>query len=240
MAQFETIRVKKLAEEVGQRIKKSIFDGIFASGDKLPSEHELAVQFGVSQITVRQAVRVLESAGIIYTKQGVEGGLFVAEADTEVVSSYLSDMLQLKRVSQEDLTVSRLLFEPDIATRSAAVWKAGDLDILEQNIQDAQAAFDRDDLNAARIYNLGFHRMLCAITKNPVIIFALNAVIDVLEENVVTLQLSRDFIHQEIAEHGVLLEKVRARDTEGVRMEMQKHIQEVHDALHRQRTVTER
>ncbi|MBN2568300.1 MAG: FadR family transcriptional regulator [Deltaproteobacteria bacterium] len=234
MAQFEPIRVKKLAEEVGQRIKRSIFDGTFISGEKLPSEHDMAVQFGVSQITVRQAVRVLESAGIVYTKQGVEGGIFVAKADPTTVSSYLSDMLRLKKVTQSDLFMSRFVFEPDIAATVTENWEKGDLKELEENIKLARRTLSRGDGIGARVCNLTFHRILCSITKNPVIIFALNAVFDVLEENAFKLKLTDHMIHDEIEEHSVLMKIISARDTNRVRVEMQKHIQKVHDELRRQ------
>jgi len=240
MAQFEPIRVKKLAEEVGQSIKRSIFDGTFLPGEKLPSEHDMAEQFGVSQITVRQAVRVLESAGIVYTKQGVEGGIFVAEADTVAVSSYLSDMLRLKKVTQNDLFMSRFVFEPDIAAAVAKEWQEGDLVALEENIQLARTAFEKGDPVATRMCNLSFHRILCAITKNPVIIFALNAVFDVLEENVSELKLPENMIRDEIIEHEILMEKMRARDTDQIRVEMQQHIQKIHKELLRQQSMTER
>jgi len=239
MAQFEPIRVKKLAEEVGQRIKGSIFDGTFASGEKLPSEHDMALQFGVSQITVRQAVRVLESAGIVYTKQGVEGGIFVAEADTAAVSSYLSDMLRLKKVTQSDLFMSRYVFEPDISATVTREWRKGELKDLDDNIDLARRTLAGGDAVGARLCNLTFHRILCAITKNPVIIFALNAVFDVLEENVTALKLPLDMIRDEIDEHVILVDKMRLRDADGVRREMQRHIEKVHDELRRQQEAGE-
>ena len=231
MSPFKPVKTEKFAQEVAGQIKQSIFEGIYASGDKLPSESELAVLFGVSRVTVRQSVRVLENSGLLYTKQGVDGGIFVAEADSIAVSSYLSDMLKLKRVTQSDLTLSRLIFEPDIASLVAGVWKENDLEEAEENVRQARTALERGELRKARLFNLAFHRIICGLTRNPVIIFTINSVIDVLEENVLTIKLERDFIHRQIMEHEVILKKIKGRKGDEACEEMREHIGIVHEKL---------
>lgn len=231
MPPFKPLRTEKFSQEVANQIKESIFDGTYVSGDKLPSESNMAIQFGVSKVTVRQAIRVLENSGIVYTKQGVDGGIFVAEADTMSVSSYLSDMLRLKRVKMSDLTMARIVFEPDIAFRVAKIWESKDLEDVERNVQEAQIALDKDEFRRSRLLNLEFHRLVCNITKNPVVIFALNSVIDVLEENVLKTELDRDFIRDEIIAHETILEKIRSREREQAHDEMRKHIKRVHKKL---------
>lgn len=81
----------------------------------------MADLFGVSKASVRQAVRVLENSGIVYTKHGIDGGVFVSEADTISVSSCLSDMFKLWRVTMGDLTMGRIIFGSDIAFHIAKV-----------------------------------------------------------------------------------------------------------------------
>ena len=75
MQPFKPLRSEKFAQEVANQIKASIFDGTYNLGDKLPSENDLAGMFGVSKVTIRQAVRILESSGILYTRQGIDGGI---------------------------------------------------------------------------------------------------------------------------------------------------------------------
>lgn len=228
---FEAIKTRNFAQEVANQIKQNIFNGTYKSGDKLPSESELAEIFGVSKVTVRQSVRVMENSGIVYTKQGVDGGIFVAEADPMAVSSYLSDMLKLKRVTQSDLTLSRMIFEPDIASLVTRVWKENDLQEAEENLRQAEIALEKGDLDKARLLNLAFHRLLCIITENPVIIFTLNSVIDVLEENVLKIKLTRKFIHRELEEHKIILEMIKRRKEKEACTEMRKHIASVHKKL---------
>lgn len=73
--------------------------------------------------------------------------------------------------------------------------------------------------------------MICNITKNPVVIFALNSVIDVLEENVLKTGLDSDFIRDTITSHEMILEKTRARERGEAHNEMRKHIEMVHEKL---------
>lgn len=228
---FKRLRSEKFSQEVANQIKKSIFDRTYETGDKLPSESDMAGMFGVSNVTVRQAIRVLENSGILYTKQGVDGGIFVAEADASAVSSYLSDMLKLKRVTQSDLTMSRLIFEPDIASQVAQVWRDDDLEEAYLNIKQARIAFKKNDLSNTRLLNLGFHRLICSITRNPVIIFTLNSVIDVLEENVLNINLGEEFVLNEIEEHEIIIEKIKQRQIKASRDQMRRHIQKVQEKL---------
>ena len=240
MSTFKPIKTEKFANGVVGQIKESIFDGTYLSGDKLPSESDMAGLFGVSKVTVRQAIRVLENSGLIFTKQGVDGGIFVAEADSISVSSFLSDMLKLKRVTQSDLTMARLIFEPDIASLVADVWKENDLEEPKKNIRQAKLFLEKGDQDNTRLLSLEFHRLICNLTRNPVIIFTLNSVLDVLKENILRFRLDTEFIRNEINDHEIILEKIRRRRKDEAYNEMHKHIgivhkklEEMHKGIHR-------
>ena len=127
--------------------------------------------------------------------------------------------------------MARIVFEPDIAFRVAKIWESKDLEDVERNVQEAQIALDKDEFRRSRLLNLEFHRLVCNITKNPVVIFALNSVIDVLEENVLKTELDRDFIRDEIIAHETILDKIRSREREQAHDEMRKHIKIVHKKL---------
>ena len=77
--EFKARQVTRPRAQVEAQIKEAILLGQFAPGDKLPPETELAEQFGVSRITVRDALRVLEARGLVRVKVGAMGGAFVAD-----------------------------------------------------------------------------------------------------------------------------------------------------------------
>lgn len=228
---FKSLKPRKYAAEVAAQIKRTIFDGTYGPGDKLPSESQLAQLFEVSTVSVRQATRVLENSGLVYTKRGADGGVFVAEADTLVVSTYLSDMLQLKRVTLGDLTMARLIFEPEIARMAAEIWKGEELEELEQNVDMSQAALEAGEIKQARINNLVFHRIISRLTKNPVVIFTLNSVMDVLKNNVRETEIDEEFVRNELIAHKMILKNIRSRDAGMAHDQMRIHIRTVHDRL---------
>jgi GntR family transcriptional repressor for pyruvate dehydrogenase complex len=71
---------------VVDQLSRAIHLGRFLAGDKLPPERELAKQLGVSRTTVREAVKVLEGAGLVRSKRGAAGGLSVLEQKTSAAS----------------------------------------------------------------------------------------------------------------------------------------------------------
>src|SRR5512140_1807302 len=100
---FRAVHVGRASQEIVTQIKASIFDGRLTPGDRLPSEKELTEQFGVSRITVRDAMRVLESQGLIDIKVGSGGGAFVANPSSEAVTQVLTDMLGLQGITVREL-----------------------------------------------------------------------------------------------------------------------------------------
>ena len=61
---------RRLHEDVFEQLRDAILDGRFATGTKLPPERELALEFGVNRTSVREAIKVLESLGLVVVRQG--------------------------------------------------------------------------------------------------------------------------------------------------------------------------
>ena len=76
---FGPIRNGRIFEEVSFKIKELILNGTINPGDKLPSEAELAQQFGVSRQTIREALRLLELSGFITVQRGAHGGPLIKD-----------------------------------------------------------------------------------------------------------------------------------------------------------------
>jgi len=90
MTSFRPIRQLRVSGEVTEQLKQSILLGNFKTGDRLPSERDLAEQFQVSRVAVREALRALENSGFITTRQGVTGGAFVTDLTFEhLVNAFL-------------------------------------------------------------------------------------------------------------------------------------------------------
>ncbi len=115
MPQFKPIRQPRISEEVFQQLKEAILSGEFKSGDKLPSERDLAEQFQVSRVAIREAIRTLENAGFVTIKQGATGGALVTDLTFEQMASACLDLFLANKVSIHQLHQVRILIEPEVA-----------------------------------------------------------------------------------------------------------------------------
>ncbi len=119
MPSFKPIKQSRVSGEVAEQLKQSILLGHFGTGDKLPSERDLAEQFQVSRIAIREALRFLESTGFVATRQGVTGGTFVTDLSFEHLSNAFVDLFLAEKISVPELVEVRLLVEPEIAGLAA-------------------------------------------------------------------------------------------------------------------------
>src|SRR5882672_6430946 len=92
---YSPVQTKRAFEEVALQIREQLSKGALKPGDRLPSERELAEQFGLSRNTVREALRSLEMSGILEFRKGATGGAFVREAHSEAVISGFSDLFRM-------------------------------------------------------------------------------------------------------------------------------------------------
>jgi len=119
MQAFKPIRQSRISTAVTEQLKQSILLGHFRSGDKLPPERELAEQFEVSRVAIREALRVLENSGFITTRQGVAGGTFVTDLSFQQLSNAFLDLFLADKISIPELYQVRLLVEPEVARLAA-------------------------------------------------------------------------------------------------------------------------
>jgi len=148
---------KKIHELVADQIRQQIVKGELAEGERLPPEDELTVQFGVARTTLREALRVLESQGLVAIRRGRGGGPVVTHPSLEPIAMALALTLQLQNTSVGDLDAARQIIEPAIAGQLARSHTDADLVALEEAIDLASDAAERNDgiafgLAAARVH----------------------------------------------------------------------------------------
>src|SRR5713226_9898171 len=96
---FDSIKTRRLSDEIVRQIKEAMFTGKLRAGDKLPTERELAERFETSRASVREALRSLEHEGLIRIKKGAVGGIFIADVDHRPVAKSFQTLLRLRKVS---------------------------------------------------------------------------------------------------------------------------------------------
>src|SRR5438034_11575745 len=108
---FAPVTVTRASSSIVDQIRAAIVGGQLKAGERLPPERELAEQFGVSRVTVRDALRALEAMGLIEVRVGARGGAFVTVPTGSIVGQTMSDMMAMSAITPEDIVEARLVVE---------------------------------------------------------------------------------------------------------------------------------
>src|SRR5438552_1106228 len=121
------VTVAPAPSRLAAQIRTAIGTGQLKEGSRLPPERELAEQFGVSRVTVRDALRALEAMGLIEVRVGARGGAFVTVPSGSVMGQTMSDMMMMQALSPDDIVEARLVVE--LGTVTLACGRATEEDL---------------------------------------------------------------------------------------------------------------
>ncbi len=220
---FTPVRPARASHDIVQQIKAQIFAGHILSGNRLPSENELSEQFRVSRTTVRDALRVLESQGLIDIKVGAGGGAFVAEPRHETVTESLSNMLKMQSMDIEELAEARLVIETSIVAFAAKRATAKDIAALEDALEQARRGQESGDPRFTP-HSVSFHVALAEAAKNQVLLFTVNSFRSLFYDTIEKLLPDPDMQERAIHDHQKILDAIKARDAALAQHIMRTHL----------------
>jgi GntR family transcriptional repressor for pyruvate dehydrogenase complex len=184
---FEAVRAARAFEEIAAQIRAELAQGRLKVGSRLPPERALAVRFGVSRNTLREALRSLEHAGLIRLQKGATGGAFISEGSAGAISNSLLDLYHMGSITPEKLTQARIWIESVLVREACARATPEFLEELRQNVAEAaQATTDGDFERRAEIH-LDFHRILARMSGNPILVIFMDALLTVLRKYIQSL-----------------------------------------------------
>src|SRR6201996_355510 len=111
---FSRVSVGRSSDLIVEQIRLLMRQGQLRPGDRLPPERDLCERFGVSRVTVREALRMLESSGLVEIRVGARGGAFVTAPSSDRVGEGLTDLLSLSVITTTDITEIRMVLETGI------------------------------------------------------------------------------------------------------------------------------
>ncbi len=220
---LKTIRTGRLADQVSDQLKQSLFKGEYLEGEKLPSEHELMRVFGVSRIVVREAIRNLENSGILEIKRGPTGGAFVRSMKHDAVSNLVRDTLKLGQTSVAEIMEVRLQVEPIVAGLAAKRRTPEDIMMLENGIERMPKVKSGDKYVE---WNGNFHRLVAKASHNSMYELLVNILMDMTLDLVLSIKPSKRVLH-DTTSHPAIVEKIRAGNVKGAELEFRKHLEEI-------------
>jgi GntR family transcriptional regulator, transcriptional repressor for pyruvate dehydrogenase complex len=173
---FVYAKSNKVYEHVVEQIRMAISDGSLKPGDKLPSEKELIDKFRVSRGTLREALRSLESTGVLEIRKGVSGGPYITEIGVDRAKENFIDFFRFKKLLLEHLVEVRMMLEPAMAAKVARVITPEDLDRLRESIERCGDTIKTRSMENLRESFLEFHGIIADMTGNPILAFLLDVI----------------------------------------------------------------
>ena len=167
-------------QQIADELRVLIVSGGLSDGESLGHEPDLVERFGVSRPSVREALRILETEGLIRVVRGLYGGVVVQSPDHRMTARTAALVLQSRNVSLADVFEARSMLEPLAAKIVASSRRrksaAAELRTL---IEEERAALE--DPEAFGLANARFHERLVALTGNQ----TLSILTEMLDEIVV-------------------------------------------------------
>lgn len=208
---FNPINTVRVSSIIVDRIKGLIREGTLKPDDKLPSERELCQSFGIGRATVRDALRILETMGLIEIRVGSRGGAFVTVPSSANIGKGLNDMIAAATLSATEVREARLSFELGLIDLVCERITANDLSVLDKICSDSLIALEQGCYSLS--LSLEFHRALAHCAHNR----ALDMIVDTFQ---VSLELfdkplgekEPDRGHPGVQEHIELVEAIRSNN----------------------------
>jgi GntR family transcriptional regulator, transcriptional repressor for pyruvate dehydrogenase complex len=223
---FDRVKpILRMPEAIARQIEEQIYLGILQTNQMLPSENELMGQFGVSRNTVREALRILESSGMVKIKQGPRGGAVITAISDSIASEFLIKAFRIGGVSPLDFYDFRKTLEPTMISLLASK-ESIDMGILakmEENIAHAKQLYHAGELTA--YVNMDFHVLLAEATQN--MIFAVVAKTLRAAFDIVAPPEKEGFRLETILAHEQILIAIKERDAAKAYRLMKDHLDQM-------------
>ena len=214
---------ERLADSTAQQIMEIIEKGDrFSVGDKLPNELELSNELGVSRSTLREAIKVLTTNGILEIRRGK--GTYVT-SKTIIDSGNLNDIAS----GLDDLFEMRLMFEPDCAYLAAQRATDEEIDIIcyygEEIEKKILSGEDRT------FEEQKFHESIANATHNSFVKQFMPIIFNAIRKGVAVMTKDEEISKDNMNDDRLIMEFIKKRNADGAKTAMRLHILHALDSL---------
>ena len=227
---FRSLQItrKPLYEQVADRMQETIAANQLQPGMQLPTERELAEQFGINRTTVHQALGLLQQRGIVEMKVG--SGTYVINMPNSVVADSIKRYFVFGNCTVDDIIKLRAILEPGLAALAAE--RATDADVAElgQLIGRSEQLFAGGNLVAYAAADAAFHETLAAATHNELIV-AISAALHHLMDDWLNAGGRSHLLVDSPSSHRAVYEAVASQDPQKAQAAMETHLRLAGEAL---------
>lgn len=215
-------------EQIVEQIRELIQQEKLLPGERIPSERDLAATLGCSRTSLREALRVLESEGIIIAKPG--GGRYVQHVDQRLVLEYTFDPVDLMKTTSIIYFLEvREIIEPQIAALAAERANEENILKMEQALLKMETA--QSDIEEKSLRDNMFHIALAEATQNFVLVTTLETQLNMLHQIRTRTLMSPKRLEQSVAEHRAIFEAVKNRKPDEASKAMAAHLQQLRERI---------
>jgi len=224
---YSRIEHSKTADEIVQQIEGLILEGVLRVGDRLPAERDLASQFEVSRPVLREALKSLETRGLLVTRHG--GGTQVADVIGQVFTKPVAELIATHRKATADYLEYRREVEAIAAEYAARRVTADDRALLAGIVKRMEQAYERDDFEEEAALDVEFHNAVGECAHNIILLHTLRSCYRLLAEGVF---YNRTMIYRLsgaraalLEQHKAIYEAVMRNDPEGAKLAARAHME---------------
>lgn len=219
---FRPVRTGNAFEETIERILQAIKLGVFAYGDRLPTERDLAARLNISRVTLREAIRSLQHAGCVESRRGRYGGTFVTY---QLPKPSLSDLRQAAEdlgAELEDALTYRLVLETGASERAAKRGLDGDQRAyLEKRLADLDVATPQ----VYRQCDSRFHLAIAELTGSNSLATSIAETRMRLNDLLNAIPMIDRNIEHASQQHRAIVRAILAGDAEAARHSTEEHLE---------------
>lgn len=219
---FETLKRAPAYRGVEEAVREMILGGGLAPGESLPSENDLAEQMGVTRATVREALRALETSGLV--ERGSRKRMMVTAPSPRVVRDAMHQAIVMHGVSYREIWEINMALEPMAAGLAATMAPVETLDAIGSNLE--QTAECLADPNGLAKLDVEFHELVARAAGNHALLLSREPLGALLFPAYATVIRKVGPGRRLLEAHTRIYEALRAGDVETARDWMARHIRD--------------
>jgi DNA-binding FadR family transcriptional regulator len=219
-----TRRTAKASEQVARDLTDYIVENDLQAGTRLPNERDMLEATGVGRTTLREAMRLLESRGLISIRAGRSGGPVVRRPQAADLAESLGVMLRYENASLSEVIDARCALEPAVARIAAGRVTPAQLGELEANLDRTAAA--RSDHRAFFAESQAFHSVLALAADNVVLRIFVETIQSIIDNTTSTIRYSDARRETILDDHRNILAALSSGEPDAAAKAMAGHLSE--------------
>jgi DNA-binding FadR family transcriptional regulator len=215
---FQQVQPVRLYQRIVEQIEDALSRGELKPGQRLPSERELVAQFGASRSTVREALRVLESNGVVRSRPGDPDGPEILSFSPSLLHKQMTRLARVEELSLAELIAFRMILDGSANMLAARLRTDEELADMEKTIAAMGEAIEAgyEEFSEA---DVAFHDAVAMASRNTLIQVCnqvvRGVVLSLISDKVAHARNSKALMRQSLHHHQEVLEAIRAGDGPG-------------------------